>query len=162
MSARSELSVSAQVDRHAEAARARASRLILPDFGRSLFANVPHVYPAVICCACQELAVLAERNGPCLARLGVLIGDLRVKLPLTRVLVDDPDLQLAGKARAGSYTAIARGADVVTAELVGTADGLCDGDRRVGGVVDMKGRRTAGRENGSGCSSEPEDVGYVG
>lgn len=60
-----------------------------------------------------------------------------MQLPLARVLVDYPNLYLTGEARAGSNKTIARGANMVAAEFVGAADGLGDGDRGVGGVVDM-------------------------
>lgn len=161
MSARREPAVTAEVDADAEAPCAAASRLVLLYLGGLGPADVPDVDASVKRGAGEEAPVLAERDGPDLARVGGLF-DLCVQVPLARLFRHRPDLDLAAEAGARRYLAIPRGREVVAAQLVRAAYRLGDRVGLVGRVVNVNRGGAAGGEQGSGRGGQGEDIGYVG
>lgn len=107
--------VPAQVDAHAKASRARASRLVLLDLGPVLTRNVPDVDSAIVGRGSQVASIFAQRQRPGFTGLVGQGGDLAAETPLAGVAVERPDLHLTAETSAGGDAAIPGGGDVMTA-----------------------------------------------
>lgn len=160
MAAGGELAVRAQIHTHAKASRAGASSLILAyHLGRILVQNIPDKNPPIPGCRGKILSIFIERNRPYGGILGHVAGDLGVDVPLARVGVDAPNLDLAAKSGARRYLAISGGDEVVAAQWVSTADGLGERERGRGGLVDIDAGGAAGRDDRLLGCGDGENVG---
>lgn len=117
MAARGVLPISAEIHAHTEAPRARASSLILLDLRGLVLRHVPNVDLAIVRRRGKEAPILTEAQRPGLP--GLRRRSIAPSMPLSCVLIDSPDFDLAAEARGGGYAAVFGGAGVVAAELVG-------------------------------------------
>ena len=107
------LSVSAEVDTHAEAPGACASSFIFLDLRSLLTGHIPDVDLSLVRSRSEEASVFTQSQCPGLARLrrrAITFG-----LPLARVWVDSPYFDLTTEAGGSSHTAVFGGTSVMTA-----------------------------------------------